>query len=652
MERIVRPIDDGGAPYLNQDFVNILQDNNLKSYRSFLDTVNDQKGGGNSGIIVKGVNVIGNTFNFSNSMVYINGEFMELLPTQSINYTPAGVNNLYLRITTLFEDREAKVTGLPVGYIRADGITFTTDQETHTLVKYYFSITDTIPTAGESYIEFEYINNEWVSSRYLNRILKYHMADFGQIFMSTTAKYFEKQGTNLGLGFGPMKGFKWCNQTLGVVTTTGLQHNQTSVNLKGIFLVGLSQSSVDTPQGNFNDLFFVDNYKKLYNRGGWNEILLYPENIPPHTHGTFSGFADNQLKHDHELEVQEPFRGTDLALFPYSTSTTPNLTYNYKLPPVFAKGRKLRNWSGYSEPHASRTILHSWSPRGLTSINSSNYWNLGPSNELGDRITVNPESDIRSDFMIGNTFFDKGLYKALRFGPAGLPNFTFEINPTGTVNLPQFANRWDHLLTGTSTPGGNKYREPLQEWQIKNGPVRTARIVYAKGDGQKITFRIRKNHSPNSSSTSHSQNFLVVNNLWFGPSSVLNSRDGTEVTISGLSVPGFNITGKWTLGPVETATWQIVDPGTGDIVNNQGIFEFYLDSTETNGGVALGEYSLGNTSLFTEIGAVDWVAQIPDYPDRDDDPISTHTHEVSTTGIAHNNIPNCYDVVYYEKIAV
>jgi hypothetical protein len=318
MERLINPAIDGGLPYINQDFFNVLQNNNLSSYKSFLETINDTKNIGNNGIIVKGVrNVtpIGQTttlnFDFTNSMIYLNGDFLEPKPTLALeNNIQILGTKFYLVRYEIYEKREKKVSGF------IDDV----------IIKTYFDFSTDEPSSNESYIEIEIKNNKNYCSRYLDRILRYYLAHFSQLYMTFKTDYFSSSS---GKGFGEMFGFQ--------VSGSSAQGKQ--LDTRGKFLIGYSKFSQELPEtlGDYTTQVWFPtdtNYKKLQNEGGGFKIKLSTENLPPHNHGGLTNKANNQLRHNHEVQYgswnnfQPAQPGIRFARTKKIPSTNPN---TYKL---------------------------------------------------------------------------------------------------------------------------------------------------------------------------------------------------------------------------------------------------------------------------------------------------------------------------------
>jgi microcystin-dependent protein len=276
MERFVKPVSNGGVPYLNTDIFYILQQNNLISYKSILDEMNDAIDN-NSGIILTGCkfNSIPSTgvvdFDFRNSLIYLGGDFLEPIPslaTQS-NYIIQS-NKFYLKSYSEVEKRLFKVT----------------DDLTSIVETKYFEVAVNRPTGPYIEIEINPTTSVNLSSRYLNRVHRHYISQPGQIFMTYDTTNF----SGSGLGIGDLSGFALCDGRNG------------TVNLVGQFLIGFDKNSNTTPV----DLSSVtltglsSNYGKLKNKGGFNNVTLEEVNLPPHNHATQSG-QSTSVYHNHEI---------------------------------------------------------------------------------------------------------------------------------------------------------------------------------------------------------------------------------------------------------------------------------------------------------------------------------------------------------------
>lgn len=288
MERLIKPAIDGGVPYINQDFFNALQGSNLLSYKSFIETINDNKGLGNSGIIIKGVinksqsgSQISN-FDFTNSMIYLDGDFLEPEPSLALqDNKQIDSRKFYLIKISDEEFREKKVSGF------LDPI----------LVKSYFDVVTDFPPDGQSYIEIEIKNDQNICSRYLDRILRYHLTDFGQVQMTLKKDFFTQDD---GEGFGEMFGFHICN---GKNNTQDLDRRYLIgyATVSNSTITDISEDTVGSSPW-AEQAYSFTNYKTLSNKGGKNLIFISGRNLPPHDHGGLTGEANNDMRHNHEIQ--------------------------------------------------------------------------------------------------------------------------------------------------------------------------------------------------------------------------------------------------------------------------------------------------------------------------------------------------------------
>jgi hypothetical protein len=356
MERLIRPAIDGGVPYINQDFFNVLQGSNLQSYKSFLETINDAKFVGNNGIIIKGIKNVTqvgqqNTINFdlTNSMVYIDGDFLEPKQTlsQQSDYQIDSTKFWIVKYDE-YEYREKKVSGF---------------KNEAVLIKSYFDITTEQPPAGVSYIEVEIKNDKNYCSRYLDRILRYYMTDFHQIQQTVSTNYFD----TLGKGFGEMFGFRICDGQDG------------TFDLRDKFLIGYATFSVDptmdyTNKPNGDDLNNIQeqlipistNYGRVGYRGGQETVKLKGENLPPHNHGGVTSKADNKMRHSHEIQIGE------LIIQSYPPA-------QYLTSPRFARGKKFNPAIPYGYATKADSIsevipVPAGAPENTFNTFSSNIW--------------------------------------------------------------------------------------------------------------------------------------------------------------------------------------------------------------------------------------------------------------------------------------
>jgi hypothetical protein len=298
MERFVKPVSDGGAPYTNKDIYGILQENNLISYRSILDEMNDVSGSTNpnNGIILTGckLNSISDNnvnFDFTNSLIYLNGDFLEPVPflaTQS-NYLVPNSTFYLMSVELPPEERIFKVT----------------DKETDIVQSKYFDVV--VDKPPNSHIEIVIYDRGGfsdpfnLSTRYLSRIYRYYTAQEDQIFMTYNTRNFNGfSGVSInafgkGVGVGDMYGFALCD---GGGSGLGMRKD-----LSGKFLIGFDKDTDVSPAdlNNSASSSLLKNYGKLGNLGGTSSVKLVEDNLPGHNHGDDTGSPSNKLYHRHEM---------------------------------------------------------------------------------------------------------------------------------------------------------------------------------------------------------------------------------------------------------------------------------------------------------------------------------------------------------------
>jgi hypothetical protein len=302
MIRLIKPVSDGGVPYINPDFVNILQNNNIKSYGAFYESINDVKQG-NCGIIIRGIKnvtqklpnvpVTNISIDFSDSLIYLDGDIRKpngLISSFVQNYN---TNTIYLISDISFEEtRVNKVF----------------DSNLLVLENRTFNVVTSEPTI-KNYIKIE-INqfNNNICTRYLQRVLKYYMSNIGDVYSYVGTDLYWFNNTT-GLGYGPFHGFALCDG-----------RNGTS-NLTNRFLLGFDNSTTSSPTNNNNieNSIIIKNYKKIGNIGGFNFVKLLEKNLPKHFHGflnpqspdfsvkeqKYTTGATNDMSHSHEITVND-----------------------------------------------------------------------------------------------------------------------------------------------------------------------------------------------------------------------------------------------------------------------------------------------------------------------------------------------------------
>lgn len=370
MERFVKPVSDGGVPYLNKDIYGILQQNNLISYKSILDEMNDSTDP-NNGIILTGVKDVTTyledeitqdiRFDFTNSLIYLDGDFLEPVPflaTQS-NYETG--SKFYLTVFSEKEQRLFKVT----------------DELTDIVETKYFDYSISKP--GGPYIEIEIDSTRLpqinLCTRYLSRIYRYYTSQKDQIFMTYDIKNFIG-----GKGVGDMHGFALCDG-----------RNRTK-NLSGEFLIGFDKNSNVSPE-NFSGLSstgLIKNYGKLGNLGGSINVTLAESNLPTHNHGGDTDVPNNNLYHNHEIPTgtfnEYAVGGTGILFARVSKFENSTLVY-------FGPQKKYRT-SGEGDVYQTPQIDDLYEPISESSWSWDTYYSgRNPTSEL-DNHTHKIDTDI------------------------------------------------------------------------------------------------------------------------------------------------------------------------------------------------------------------------------------------------------------------
>jgi hypothetical protein len=230
MKRLISPAFDGGVPYMNMDFSDVLQRQHIKAYASLLDSLNDVpmfSGEMDRGIILSGLEVLDKdeyttTLSMTNSVIYIpgmtgSGDFYE--PSPSL------VGSDQIALTPIFY----------LGVEKEDEFRFLkSGNEEVVIEKKYFNIFSEPPS--EPHIKFRFGK----TSRRYSRILRYKLATPGQISITGNLDDFDL-GT--GLGEGEMFGFCLCNGKEDY-------NEEPLYDMRGRYAMGFE----DNPSGNSNDI--------------------------------------------------------------------------------------------------------------------------------------------------------------------------------------------------------------------------------------------------------------------------------------------------------------------------------------------------------------------------------------------------------------
>jgi hypothetical protein len=302
---------DWGVPLANTDFTDILQEQHLRSYRAFYDSLieNDftpSHHTNNVGIIIKGCQagvVVSNQFviDFTDSLVYIDGDFYE--PDQTNIFDGP---NVYLYPIT---------TSTQSSYIAADK-----NQPYDKIVVKKFAYSTTMPT-GTKFIHFgvDAVLNKGVTTRRIERLMKYNTANANDIFLCDNFGNFEATPNAAPL----------------TATFSGLGRNGTGElwGFESLQIYGGERSiTVGNSANDFRGMFLNNG---LYGSVGKDLVKLRASEMPLHFHTTSDpvwvdeksyGQGPNQdaydtYKHNHEVATAQ--FGTS---YPQSYSAAPSST--------------------------------------------------------------------------------------------------------------------------------------------------------------------------------------------------------------------------------------------------------------------------------------------------------------------------------------
>lgn len=316
MKRLISPANDGGLPYVNSDFNDILQAEHIKSYAAHLNGINDRGfgvgGSYDRGIVLQGclASLTGanqTTLNLTDSMVYIpgatgTGDFYEAHPSIAISNYVVGSNLLYI-IPDPNPTIETRIfrSGASLGVIS----------------KKYFTIVTSSP-ANQPYIQF--LNGK--TNRGYKRVLKYALSQLGEIFTTSNISDFD----GVGQGVGDMYGFQLCNGVNG------------SYDLRGRFVLGYNNNESVLPVDNTSKIDFstgtqtydstdIKNYGAIGNYGGgvrdlnsnltdgreyYGSHRLNIGQMPTHNHNGSTGQVVGDMNHTHEVTSGDTYNGSSV----------------------------------------------------------------------------------------------------------------------------------------------------------------------------------------------------------------------------------------------------------------------------------------------------------------------------------------------------
>ena len=259
------PDPSSGIPYVNTDFTSVLQDEHLKSYASILDGINQGSTSSteplNSGIILNGCDILshnGSQFQmgFTNSVVYIDGEFYENSPTFT------GTTTLNDPFYIFPGPTVSELRTLPVDQL-------TTSTASHTR---YFTYSQSLP--DQPHIKF---SSAGTSRRY-KRILKYFTSREGDVYLTKSLESFDSNG----VGINDKAGFVLLDSNSGINDLPNLGGRflkgwNSTLSLANIFpgFLGGSNSHSLTPtqlgnhSHNVSEAKFSLNYTKPFQSEYW-----------------------------------------------------------------------------------------------------------------------------------------------------------------------------------------------------------------------------------------------------------------------------------------------------------------------------------------------------------------------------------------------
>jgi hypothetical protein len=308
MRRLISPANDGGLPYVNSDFNDILQKEHLLAYAGHLNSINDIGfvNGGNfdRGIVLQGClatnpSALVTQFDFTSGLVYIpgatgTGDFYEPHPTIAISNYTVNTNLCYI---------------IPDPNPTNENRLFRSGASLGVIEKKYFTV---VTSVGATTPHIQFLNAK--TRRRYKRVLKYALANVGDIFTTGNLTDFN---SITGVGEGDMYGFQLCN---------GLN---SSYDLRGRFAMGFDPTTLSNPVDattvwntttstqtyNGTD---IKNYATIGNIGGGrltdgivypSKVLIIPE-LPAHDHGSQTGGVIGDMNHTHEIVSGDNYNGS------------------------------------------------------------------------------------------------------------------------------------------------------------------------------------------------------------------------------------------------------------------------------------------------------------------------------------------------------
>ena len=222
----------------------------------------------------------------------------------------------------LSEKRSGKVTDLPIDVTQYSYYDISTSFPN---TEHYIKVDHELirnPVYDQNTGAFLYYTNLYLfkCSRYLKRILRYHRAEYGQLYMTMTYSSFRSVGklSTFGnfsgrafRGYGDMYGFELVNYKGG---ENSPEAQEIYDFLQVSSTIGFDVNSPTTPEDSFDPASVstgtILNYGRLRNRGGSPVVRISIDNMPAHRHSDTSG-PDNNMNHTHYLEVADRITSPD-----------------------------------------------------------------------------------------------------------------------------------------------------------------------------------------------------------------------------------------------------------------------------------------------------------------------------------------------------
>jgi hypothetical protein len=409
------------------------------------------------------------SYDLRDSLVYIDGEFLEPAPwlASQSQYGYNDGNNGELFYIHKCSDQTLEAQGVE---FKTQRFTKVNDFPEDVIKISYFDISPTDP--GINHIEviaFSYkiyvgsgllvpslpniltlINQDFGkiyegiigsgTTRYFSRILKYYLSDEDDMYMTFDLRFF----TPSGYGFGPMFGFKVLSETrflLGYATGSNTRP------------WNLSDPSIDdtpnTLDNNNSPLTWTQkstytNYSRVGNTGGEEFTFLVDDHLPIHNHGGMSGTPSNDMSHSHGVATADAINPSNDP-----PTTLPGFVPDQGQP---LTPNQLNNSTGYPSPPGipwDKVRLAKGTGIKGTLIPNTNYYDPnGPIDVLNHKV-INPSFD-------GKTY-------EISYTDAGI-NRTETEKDLGDHTHPIYPGFWNAL----ESPNGNLIADKVSPVDLRN----------------------------------------------------------------------------------------------------------------------------------------------------------------------------------------